>query len=146
MRFTILSIAMVTLSGTMTLTSGAPIDPSSKTIPEPGVLFTPAPKTKLLAARENRNDCAKPIFMDQTSAASPKVNDCWRIIYKIHGGGTWTVWGDHRTLATYGTRAFGAEVVDGISMGVKVGNEDVRDLVPDSIKRFGKTGVVGAMV
>jgi hypothetical protein len=45
-------------------------------------------------------------------------------------------------MVTYGTCAFGATAETAV--GVKVGNEDVRDLIRDSIAKFSWQGKVGA--
>ncbi|KAK4098162.1 hypothetical protein N658DRAFT_390600, partial [Parathielavia hyrcaniae] len=125
---------------TVTVTSGAPfIDPSPPSTPEPGALLTPVPESNtnlLLAARENRIDSGPSTFENKVSDASPLVQDCWQLFHNIAGGGTWTIWGKHRTLAMYHTCAFGAEVVGGMSMGLKIGNGDIRDLARDSIEMF----------
>ncbi|KAK4121530.1 hypothetical protein N657DRAFT_577352 [Parathielavia appendiculata] len=126
----------------MTLASGAPTEPSSP-VPESGILFTPAPKTSNLFAARAINDCGDSTFENQSSGGSPRVADCWRLHDNIAGDGTWTVWGpNHRTLATYGTCAFG--VTCDSAGPTEIGNGDIRDLVRDSINRFGGAGVVGA--
>lgn len=92
------------------------------------------------------NQCGDSTFVNQGSEASPWISDCETIVRNIAGGGTWTLFdGYQRTLATYGTCAFGAQKVSGGSSVHYVGNEDIRDLITDSIRKFGRNdGKIGA--
>ncbi|KAK4120926.1 hypothetical protein N657DRAFT_559257, partial [Parathielavia appendiculata] len=91
------------------------------------------------------NDCGDSTFINQSSGGSPLVADCWRLHDNIAGDGTWTVWTSQRTIATYGTCAFG---VSPRYIPAEIGNGDVRDLIRDSIARFqwfDKVGAKGVM-
>ncbi|KAK0665349.1 putative necrosis-inducing factor-domain-containing protein [Cercophora samala] len=95
---------------------------------------------QVLKTRDNH--CGASSFENRTSNGSPQVSDCWRIFNNIAGDGTWTINGfGHRTLATYGTCAFG---VDTSAIWTYVGNEDIRDLIRDSINKYQWNGKVGS--
>lgn len=88
--------------------------------------------------------------MDQTSDASPSIEDCLQIIRNIQYDGD-TQW-DHtvvghnqREVAKYGSCAFGIEASK-TKGNVKfwVGGQDVIDLINSSIENYGKNGRVGA--
>jgi len=89
------------------------------------------------------NDCGGSTFENQSSGGSPTVADCRRLHDNIAGDGTWiSNPNTQRTLATYGTCAFG---VDNTGLGIaRIGNEDIRDLIRDSINRFQWNNLVGA--
>jgi hypothetical protein len=53
-------------------------------------------------------------------------------------------WAEHRTPATYGSCSFGVQADPHIASVFNVGNGDIRDLVRDSIRKFGGADVVGA--
>jgi hypothetical protein len=92
------------------------------------------------------NDCGNSSFENQSSGGSPLISDCQILAENIRGDGTWTTWGSgRRQLAQLGTCAFGVQV-EGITLTTfyKVGNEDIRDLIFESINRFGWQGKVGA--
>jgi hypothetical protein len=62
------------------------------------------------------------------------------------GGGTWSIGngGDgHRKLVQYGTCAFGVDKSDTTNVGY-VGNQDIIDLINESIRRFSYNGKVGS--
>jgi hypothetical protein len=92
--------------------------------------------------------CGTSSFENQGSEASPRVTDCEQLSRNIAGDGSWHItsagW---RTLATYGSCAFGAQARE--AYVVNVGNEDIRDLIRDSINMFrrhdGKVGSKGMM-
>ncbi|KAF4464653.1 hypothetical protein FALBO_8509 [Fusarium albosuccineum] len=96
-----------------------------------------------LVKRENL--CGDSSFENQTSGASPRVVDCQQLNYNIRNGGTWFVGGSQRQLASYGDCAFGARVNAGPACWARwVGNQDIIDLINDSIARYGGNGLVGA--
>ncbi|RCI16483.1 hypothetical protein L249_1735 [Ophiocordyceps polyrhachis-furcata BCC 54312] len=131
--------------------------------PSPGRLSVPLREDRAAAVAENRteaddgvafllnkrgNKCGHSSFEDRGSEASPYASDCEMLAHNIASGGDWTVThGVHRTLAQYGTCAFGAE--GGGPWYTWVGNEDIRDLIRDSINKFkrpdGKVGSRGWM-
>lgn len=97
-----------------------------------------------------KNDCGDSSFENQTSDASPSVDDCLAIIKNIQGdGGTeWTtqvVGKNQREIAKAGSCAFGVEAtnVNG-NVNFKVGGQDVIDIINEAINRFGGGGKVGA--
>jgi hypothetical protein len=105
----------------------------------PSVIFTPS--------NVQADHCGPSSFANQTSDASPLVDDCIHLANNIIGDGTWTSNPlGHRQLAKYGTCVFGVEGGDGtiIIQAYKVGNEDIRDLIFDSINKFQSDGKVGS--
>lgn len=97
-----------------------------------------------------RDECGDSTFEDQTSGASPSVDDCRQIIRNIEGDGStsWTtqvVGKRQREIARFGGCSFGVEAtkVDGNADFV-VGGQDVIDIINDAIARFGGGGKVGA--
>lgn len=95
------------------------------------------------SAQNSVNDCGDSTFVDESSPASPLISDCQHLASNIAGGGTWTIGeDDQRTLATYGTCAFGVEVESGF-VGY-VGNQDIIDLINSSIEMFAWGALVGA--
>ncbi|GFF42858.1 hypothetical protein IFM51744_05288 [Aspergillus udagawae] len=108
-----------------------------------------SPSVLFIKKRASINDCGASTFINQSSGGSPRVDDCLQIARNIAGGGTWVVSaivGDHHQLLQYGTCAFGVEVAPGWSeMPIyKVGNQDIIDLINDSVNRFQWYGLVGA--
>ncbi|KXX78980.1 Killer toxin subunits alpha/beta [Madurella mycetomatis] len=97
-----------------------------------------------------RSYCGDSTFVDQTSAASPKVEDCLQIIRNIEGDGSteWThqVLGKgHRTIASAGGCRFGVEAThENGNANFKVGGQDVIDIINDAVRKFGGSGRVGA--
>jgi GH18 family chitinase len=97
-----------------------------------------------------KDDCGDSSFENQTSGASPDVEDCLAIIKNIEGdGGTeWTtqvVGKNQRKIASAGSCAFGVEAtkVNG-NVNFKVGGQDVIDIINEAVKQFGGDGKVGA--
>jgi hypothetical protein len=93
--------------------------------------------------------CQISSFIDQTSDASPPVEDCKQIIKNIEGdgGATWTTGiSGQRQLVSYGECKFGVQSKSGADGNVtfKVGSQDIIDLINEAIKRFGGGGKVGA--
>jgi len=98
--------------------------------------------------RASINNCDYSNFINRTSGGSPKVADCRQITYNIAGGGTWTVDGlgkGHHQLVQYGTCAFGVQIADSGYFGeYKVGNQDIIDLINDSIRLYQWNGLIGS--
>ncbi|KAL2821615.1 chitinase [Aspergillus granulosus] len=98
-----------------------------------------------------KDDCGESTFVDQTSDASPKIEDCRQIILNIQDDGStdWTtqvVGKNQREIASHGTCHFGVEAtkVDG-NVNFVVGGQDVIDIINDAITQFGnKDGLIGA--
>ncbi|THC87565.1 hypothetical protein EYZ11_012987 [Aspergillus tanneri] len=97
-----------------------------------------------------KDECGDLSFEDQTSDASPTVEDCLTIIKNIQGDSStdWTIQviGKHqRELARHGSCAFGVETtkVNG-NVNFVVGGQDVIDIINESVKRFGADGKVAA--
>ncbi|PPQ75191.1 hypothetical protein CVT24_010130 [Panaeolus cyanescens] len=126
----------------------------------------PMPQSKpinYLETRDSVNDCGTSTFDNQTSGASPRVDDCLTIARNIAGGGSWVCYfwffiiawaltvlkavallAQHQ-LVQYGTCAFGVQA--GFYLGVtnfKVGNSDIIDLINDSVRMFQWNGLVGS--
>ncbi|KAK9358199.1 putative necrosis-inducing factor-domain-containing protein [Lipomyces starkeyi] len=102
----------------------------------------------LFSKRNSVNDCGDSTFIDGSSSASPTVADCLQIATNIAGGGTWTVsqMSSFKTLATYGTCAFGVVAAPGQG-GMDlfhVGNQDIIDLINSSNELFNWNGLMGA--
>ncbi|PYI01817.1 chitinase [Aspergillus sclerotiicarbonarius CBS 121057] len=97
-----------------------------------------------------KDECGASTFVDQTSDASPKVEDCRQIIKNIEGdGGTgWTtqVIGHHqRQIASHASCHFGVEATKTHgNVNFKVGGQDVIDIIHDAIARFARDGLIGA--
>ncbi|OIW27963.1 hypothetical protein CONLIGDRAFT_634289 [Coniochaeta ligniaria NRRL 30616] len=92
------------------------------------------------------NDCGDSIFYFQTSDSSPLSSDCLQIATNIAGGGSWeveTLTGKHHQLVQYGTCAFGV-TVSSSDLFVYIGNQDIIDLIRESVDVFGDSGKVGA--
>jgi len=83
--------------------------------------------------------------LDDYRDDSPSVADCERLSRNIAGDGSWKVnlYDGWRKLATYGSCAFSAVSPWG-ELGGWVGNEDIRDLIRDSIRMWARNGKVGA--
>lgn len=97
-----------------------------------------------------KSTCGDSTFENQSSDASPKIEDCQTIITNINGnGGTdWTilvVGKNQRKITSFGSCHFGVEAtkVNG-NVNFKFGGQDVIDIINDSIKKFGSDGRVGA--
>lgn len=86
------------------------------------------------------NDCEVSSFNNETDENSPLVSDCLTLASNIAGGGTWMN-GKWTNWPTFGTCAFQAGSVHHI----KVGNQDIIDLIHSSIDMFASSdGRVGA--
>jgi hypothetical protein len=137
----------------MALAECAPTTPPETTSLEPGPLVTDFPGTTVNETapavifngklRKRTNDCGDSTFVNQTSGGSPTVADCQTLANNIAGDGTWTTNPfAQRTLATYGTCAFG--ITNSGPWTIYVGNEDIRDLIRSSISQYNWFGLVGA--
>ena len=94
------------------------------------------------------NSCGVSTFENRISNGSPSVADCQQLAYNIRGDGSWNHVGNpgqHRTLATFGTCVFGVEADPhfGRQSAFRVGNEDIIDLIRDSISLYQGDGRVG---
>jgi hypothetical protein len=117
-----------------------------------------------LQARKSVNDCGSSTFENQSSDGSPLITDCQQIATNIAGmfshflhlspplithklgGGTWSIGtggGGQHQLVQYGTCAFGVNTEDSANVG-HIGNQDIIDLINESISRFSYNGKVGA--
>lgn len=135
MHFPIFSKALV-LAALLAVAECAPTVVARDVSEKPG--FQYKPKSKRI------NDCGDSGFVNRSSGGSPTVADCQQLAANIAGPGTWTLTDDRQhQLAQYGTCAFGAQRSPTIYAGY-IGNEDIRDLIYDSISRFQWFGLVGA--
>ncbi|KAK3934190.1 hypothetical protein QBC46DRAFT_300262 [Diplogelasinospora grovesii] len=95
------------------------------------------------------NDCGDSTFVDQTSDASPTVEDCLGIVNNIQGtAGDWEVenaLGDQHQLVGFGSCNFGVQG-DGKNGNIDfhVGAQDIVDIINTSIQKFGGSGKVGS--
>ncbi|CAK7206937.1 hypothetical protein SEUCBS139899_009744 [Sporothrix eucalyptigena] len=88
------------------------------------------------------SDCGDSTFVDQTSSASPSVSDCMLLVNDIEGiDHSYMIFADQQAILSNHTCVFG---VQGKSGGTRISNQDVVDLVRDSISKFGGSGKVGA--
>lgn len=102
--------------------------------PQPAT-FTPGDSVDL---------CRESSFENQDSSASPLISDCLQIATNIAEGGQWSVTsGAQHQLVQFGTCAFGVQGCCGDAF-FYVGNQDIIDIIHDSIARFGSNGIVGA--
>ncbi|KAK8074334.1 chitinase [Apiospora phragmitis] len=97
-----------------------------------------------------RDTCGDSTFENQSSGASPKVEDCLQIVRNIEGDGStdWTtqvVGKNQREIAKSGSCHFGVEAtkVNG-NVNFVVGGQDVIDIINEAVKQFGGDGRVGA--
>lgn len=97
-----------------------------------------------------RNSCGDSTFVDQTSDASPAVDDCRQIVTNIQSDPTtdWTILvggEEQREFVKFGSCALGVEAttVDG-NADFRVGGQDVIDIINEAIRQFGGSGKVGA--
>ncbi|KAJ5935471.1 hypothetical protein N7466_005018 [Penicillium verhagenii] len=129
MKFLTIASLTLLLAGAQ----AAPSTPFSKK--SPAVIFD---------KRSSINDCGTSTFTNESSSGSPEVADCRKIATNIKSGGTWTFegFGVHHQLVQYGTCAFGVKV--SADRYTYIGNEDIIQLIDDSIKKFKWEGKVGA--
>ncbi|KAB5559546.1 putative necrosis-inducing factor-domain-containing protein [Coniochaeta sp. 2T2.1] len=102
--------------------------------------FTPT------AAGKSVNDCSPSTFTDQTTRDSSLIEHCQRVAYNIRDGGTWrveTLMARWHQIVQYRSCAFSVYAVDELAY-FKIGNQDIIDLISDSIRMFGRDGYVGA--
>ncbi|KAI9039350.1 uncharacterized protein KD926_009493 [Aspergillus affinis] len=97
-----------------------------------------------------KNTCRESTFEDQTSDASPSIDDCLTIIKNIEGDAstdyTHQVVGKrHREILSFGSCSFGVEAtkVHG-NVNFVIGGQNAIDIIRDSIKRFSRDSKVGA--
>ena len=96
-----------------------------------------------------KSDCQSSSFIDQTSDASPDINDCMHIVSNIVGtNGEWTtqVVGERqRELVSYGSCKFGVQATDEHgNVNFKVAAQDIVDIITEAVGQFGGSGKVGA--
>ena len=90
--------------------------------------------------------CGTTEVIDQTSDASPSVEDCMGIIKNFAGtsGNYTTLVGRHETIASNGKCKFGVYSKAGQpNLTYFVGNQDIVDIIKESVKKFGGSGKVG---
>jgi hypothetical protein len=95
------------------------------------------------------SDCGDSTFVDQTSDASPSVDDCLQIVANIQNTlGEWEVENaveEQHQLVQYGTCKFGVQgtAING-NVDFHVGAQDIIDIIHSSISMFASNGLVGA--
>ncbi|KAK9321250.1 putative necrosis-inducing factor-domain-containing protein [Lipomyces orientalis] len=133
MRFHILQKTAVILVTMLVCAQSAPTAPPV------------TPSSPVFSKRDSINDCGDSTFIDGSSSGSPTVADCLQLAANIAGGGTWTEIGSgFKTLATYGTCAFGVQVDVAVAGLFNVGNQDIIDLINSSNELFNWNGLMGA--
>ncbi|PPR08227.1 hypothetical protein CVT24_001242 [Panaeolus cyanescens] len=92
------------------------------------------------------NHCYDSSFENRWRASAPLVNDCRILASNIAGDGDWTqsTASGQRQIASFGTCHFGVEGAETLLVSYRVGNQDVIDLINDSINRFQQDGRVAA--
>lgn len=93
--------------------------------------------------------CGDSTFIDQTSNASPKVEDCLQIIKNIEGTkGEWSTnvpFQAQRKLVQAGSCKLGVQATNAKGNNdFRVGAQDIIDLITDSIAKFARDGRVGS--
>ncbi|KAK3898494.1 hypothetical protein C8A05DRAFT_47209 [Staphylotrichum tortipilum] len=107
--------------------------------------------TPEIAWRTWVNECGDSTPNNRGSDASPPVSDCKVLVSRIEAtGGNWQVdWSlrKQHQLVEYGKCAFGVTGIGGNSDNAwyYIGEEDISNLIRDSIAKFGGTGKVGTM-
>ncbi|RAH55255.1 chitinase [Aspergillus piperis CBS 112811] len=97
-----------------------------------------------------KDECGESTFVDQTSDASPKVEDCRQIIKNIEGDAStsWTtqvVGHNQREIASHASCHFGVEATKtNGNVNFKVGGQDVIDIINDAIDKFARDGLISA--
>ena len=97
----------------------------------------------------SKNDCGDTTFIDQTSDASPSVDDCMGIVKNIENTqGEWEIEnaiGKQHQLVQFGGCKFGIQG-NGKNGNIDyhIGAQDIVDIIKESVKRFGGGGKVGA--
>jgi hypothetical protein len=156
--------------GSVDVTNGATVDSlSSGDITAPGYIRIPvcSPERALQSWETTnkgssanypcdippgRNLCGVSTFVDQTSAVSPKVEDCLQVIRNIEGNGGWqheqitggwlqTAIGDSHDSCRFGVEATGSTTPNAVFW---IGGQDVIDIINEAIKKFGGSGRVSA--
>jgi hypothetical protein len=129
---------------TLSLLLAASVEAAPVVSPVDNSVNEASPSVLFVKKRASINDCGDSSFINQTSGASPRVDDCLQIARNIAGGGTWTVngFGVQHQLVQYGTCAFG--ITQGSTAPVYIGNQDIIDLINDSVARFQWNGLVGS--
>ncbi|EFW98972.1 class 5 chitinase chi100 [Grosmannia clavigera kw1407] len=95
------------------------------------------------------NDCQTSSFTDQTSSASPTVEDCMGIANNIRGTqGQWTIQtagkAQHK-IASYGNCKFGVQATNlHGDISFKVGAQDIVDIITNAVSLYGASGKIGA--
>jgi len=145
MQFFLLAPVLATLLGSVTAApQHSRADIQVSTSPNDG-----RPEVIFHIADNQVNDCGDSSFDNETSDASPSVDDCLQIAANIAGGGEWEVeafTGEQHQLVQYGSCKFGVQPADGTFAGLNyyIGNTDIIDLIHSSIDMFASNGKVGS--
>ncbi|KAG7292650.1 hypothetical protein NEMBOFW57_002686 [Staphylotrichum longicolle] len=121
------------------------VDAAPVAEPQGALDYSPNPSSPETTKLQKRTDrCGGSSFTGETSGGSPLISDCQQLANNLSGSGYWFfyVWNNTKELARFGTCRF---MVDTVSdHGTSVGDLDVKDLIRDSIAKFGRDGRVGA--
>jgi len=102
---------------------------------------SPRPETSELRSigrtlKKRNNDCSDATFNNNTASYSAPVADCQQMRNNIVGSGTWTLQpGEALVMIKYGNCSLSMGNQAGSDF-VYVGNDDLRDLIADSITKF----------
>ncbi|OIW23925.1 hypothetical protein CONLIGDRAFT_637162 [Coniochaeta ligniaria NRRL 30616] len=81
-----------------------------------------------------------------TDVDSPLAGDCIKLAQRIRGAGEWkveSIYGNHHQLVEYRTCAFGVMGIQ-FAYNFNLGNQDIIDLLRDSVRDFTVDGKVAA--
>ncbi len=147
-------VALMAPLFTLSLASPAPQGSSQATqasttpnvpIPDFSTLVNDPDPPQLIGV-DKVDECSESSFLDQTTNASPRIEDCLQIAANIATGGRWeveaTVDWQHQ-IVQYRTCAFGVKGYNGGDWFFYIGNEDIIDTIHTSIEQFGRDGLVG---
>lgn len=86
-------------------------------------------------------------FVNATNAGSALAADCMELAWRIRGPGTWTVEAilvkNSHQLVEWKTCAFDVRALE-FELAYKIGNQDIIDLIRDSVREYTSNGKVGA--
>jgi hypothetical protein len=90
------------------------------------------------------NECGASSFENETSGGSPWIADCLQLTNNLSGNGNWLLanFGQERQLASHASCKFIAQAP--FTQAIHVGDQDVQDLIRDSVNKFGRDGRIGA--
>jgi hypothetical protein len=144
LKFTVAGLAMIlTANNAVALAQSHPI--TSNEVPRPIEFLARRSNVDTGNGSKSVNDCSDSTFENNSGIGSPLTTDCLRIATNI-AGGTWkveTVTCRYHQLVQFGTCAFCVTVCANTAF-VNIGNQDIMDLIHESVPRFEWNGSVSA--